>query len=447
MVRSMSRVRLHAEENDRLDALRSYAVLGTAPEPEFDRLTAMATHVCDTPGSAITLVDADWVWPKSSIGGAHDRIDRNWSFCSDVVAASATLVVADATRDPRYRTNPRVTAMNGVRAYAGVPLVGRDGLPLGALCVWDVRARQFEPVALEMLQVLAAQVVLLLEARRQDRRAGLLDESVLAEAREPSRMRQALDQREFVTHFQPIVDLTTGAIHGLEALLRWNHPSLGILSPAAFLPLIESSSLVVPVGRAVLDAAVRQAAVLRNLGFQLPAGMAVNVASGQLALPGLADQVFEILEKHRFPAEELALEITETTALPDSLVAEAELTVLAAAGVHIVLDDFGVGWSNYSRLLALPVSAIKIDRTIASAVMHDERAAAVVAATVTTAFQLGVDVVAEGVETEDVRRRLTVLGCRWAQGWLFSPAIQAEALPYLLAATPRPFVEAAKPRA
>ncbi len=423
----MSTVRLHPAEEDRLDALRSYGILDSAPEPQFDQLAALAAHVCGTPIAAIALVDADRQWFKASTGaGQLGDTPRAWAFCSDVVADGAMLVVPDARRNRRYRDNPLVTGQAGIRAFAGAPLVGRDGLPLGALCVIDTRPRAFDAQSLSLLSVLAGQAVVLLEERRRDREAGLLAESVVGEAREVTRLRKALDAGELVAHYQPLVDIVTASPYGCEALLRWEHPTLGLLSPAAFLPLIENTALVVPVGRTVLDQALGQAATLRALG--LPGGMAVNVAGGQLARRGLAMDMFAALERHAVAPENLALEITETTGLADEQLAIAELRVLSDAGVQIVLDDFGVGWSNYARLLSLPVTAIKIDRSIAAAVVTDSRASKLVAAIVNSAFQLGVDVVAEGVETVAVRRRLRSLGVRWAQGWLFGAAQPASRL-------------------
>ena len=430
----MASVRLHPAESDRLDSLSSYQILDTPPEPSFDRLVALAARVCDTPLAAVTLVDADRQWFKAAVGlGSVTETPRAWSFCSDVVAGAAAIVLPNVWKQPRYRNNPMVTGAPGVRAYAGVPLIGRDGLPLGTLCAIDTKPRTFGAQALEGLSILADQVVVLLEARRMDRAAGLSDDSVLAEARQSARLRQALDNGELVPHYQPIVDIVTGRTHSLEALLRWEHPTLGTLSPAAFLPLIENSALVIPVGRALLDIAIAEIATLHSNRHVLPGGISVNVASEQLARPGLAADVFATLARHAVSPWQLALEITETTALSDGALARRELTSLAEAGVHIVLDDFGVGWSNFSRLLNLRVSAVKIDRSIAAVVNKDPRAVAIVGSIVHTAFQLDIDVVAEGVETEETCRRLAGLGCRWAQGWLFSAAVPAASLPRLLA--------------
>lgn len=185
----------------------------------------------------------------------------------------------------------------------------------------------------------------------------------------------------------------------------------------------------------MLDASLGELRRLHQRNFAVPGGVAVNVASGQLSRPGLAADVFDALERHGLAPTDLALEITETTAFRDPSLALAELTELSEAGVRLVLDDFGVGWSNMSRLMRLPVSALKLDRSLVSRVTTDPRASFIVTATVALALQLDLVVIAEGIEDEAVRRRIAATGCRWAQGWLFSPAVPAQTLPRLLRRT------------
>ena len=428
----MSKVRLHPYEQDRLDSLYSYQVLDTGSDPAIDALTRLAARVCDTPIAGVSLVDSHRQWFKSMIGGPAPNGPREQSFCSDAVAAEALLQITDAAADPRYATNPLVSGSPRIRGYAGAPLIGRDGLPLGALCVIDQRPRQLSGEQLQTLTSLAAQVITIFEERRRDLSAGMLEPRVPAEARHVTRLRRALEAGELVPHYQPLVDIVTGRPDGLEALLRWEHPALGTLLPADFLPLIESGALVVPVGRMVLDSALAELATLRKRGLRLPGGMAVNVASGQLSRPGLAAQVFDALDHHGIGVEQLALEITETTGFIDARVAVAELRALSDAGVRLVLDDYGVGWSNISRLLQLPVSTLKLDGSLVGSVLHDRKAAYLVRTTVTSAFHLGLDVIAEGVEDEETRRYVMSTGCRWGQGWLFGHAVPAASLPALL---------------
>ena len=418
----------HPAEHDRLDSLISYGVLDTRRETTYDALTALAARLCSAPFAAVTLVDDDRQWFKSTVGFDLDESPRSTSFCSDVVAAGQVLSVPDTTASDRYRGKSFVTGGPGIRSYLGVPLVGRDGLPLGTICVFDRRARAFSTDQVGVLATLAEQVVFLFEQRRRDLLDGLLAEHVLVEARDPVRLRAALLAGEITPHYQPLVDINHGRVHQVEALLRWEHPELGTLGPHTFLPAIEATALVVPVGRSVLNSALGQLAQLRSQGIDLPGGVAVNVASGQLARPGLARDVLEALSRHDVLGTQLTLEITEATALDDIALARDELDVLVAMGVHVVIDDFGVGWSNLTRVLQLPVEGLKIDRGIAAHVLDDPRTAAMVASTVELARTLGLDVTAEGIEDADVRDHLAAIGVRWAQGWLYSSAVPGSAL-------------------
>ncbi len=425
-------VRGHPMERDRLDSLRSYGVLDTPADSAYDAVTALAAQLCGTPMATVTLVDSNRQWFKSIVGLGVRETPRDVSFCAHAVADNQVLLVRDARTDPRFRDNPHVTGEPGIRGYLGVPLVGRDGLPLGTLAVLDRRARRFGARQVSAMQALAGQVVILLEQDRRDRLDGPLQPHVLQDARDPGRLRRALDDGELVPSYQPIIDVRTGRVHGVEALLRWEHPELGTLPPLAFLPALEATALVVPVGRSVLSAACEQLAALRRQHLSLPAGVAVNVAGGQLARPGLARDVLDALERHDVPGSLLTLELTEHTELPDMDLARRELELVSAMGVHVVVDDFGAGWSNLTRLLDLSVDGLKIDRRIAAAVLDDPRAATVVASTVAMAHALGLVVTAEGVETVEVRDHLRDVVCDLVQGWLYSPAVAAAALPDLL---------------
>ena len=419
----------HPHEHDRLESLRSYDLLDTAPEAAYDDLTHLAAQLCKAPVALITLVDADRQWFKSAYGIAAAETPREHSFCSDVVADEQMLVVSDATEEPRYRDNPLVTGPPRIRAYAGVPLVGRDGLPVGALCVIDRRPRHFSARQLDGLHLLAGQVAAQMELRRVDRAAGLAGGALLGEATDPVRLRLALDRGELRPHFQPIVELATGLTCGFESLLRWHHPAHGVLLPGLFLPAVESSSLVLPVGRHVLDRSLAALAELRS-DPALPGslGVAVNVSALQLQQPGLAESVLTCLERHAVPPTLLTLEITETASLLDTAVARRELEALREAGVLLALDDYGVGWSGLGRVLELPLTALKLDRSLVAGLPGDPRCSAVATSTLDLAASIGLEVVCEGIETEEQRTSLLGMGAVRGQGWLFARALPLEAL-------------------
>jgi EAL domain-containing protein (putative c-di-GMP-specific phosphodiesterase class I) len=236
---------------------------------------------------------------------------------------------------------------------------------------------------------------------------------------------RAIDADELVLHYQPKCDLA-GAVRGVEALVRWQHPTRGLLPPAEFVPAAERTGLIHPLTEVVLAAAARQARAWFDAGTPIP--VAVNVSTRSLLDPGFAERVLAHLAAHRTPPELLGLEITETTIMEDPDRALAVLSRLADARIRLSIDDFGTGYSSLAYLKALPVHELKIDRSFVAAMTSSERDHVLVASTVALGHRLGLDVVAEGVEDEATRDALAGLGCELAQGYLFSRPAPAEAL-------------------
>lgn len=319
--------------------------------------------------------------------------------------------------------------MPGTRPFAGVPLTGRDGLPLGALCVLAAEPGAFGTAHVETLRALAAGVVSVLELRRLDRLAGI-PQDMGAHGR---RLRRALDQDELVTWFQPVVELSTGEPVSLEALVRWEHPQRGTLGPTAFLPAVERTGLSMPLGRHVLHQALRTVA---DLGTTY--GVAVNVSPLELR-EGLAASVLADLAAHQIAPSALALEVTERGVAGE--VAVQELSLLREAGVRVVLDDFGAGRSSLQHVVDLPLTSLKLDGSLVGR-LDEPRVATVVRSTIALARDLGLGVVAEGIETEQQRAALVDLGCLLGQGHLFSAAVAPADLPEVLSrlAPARPVV-------
>ncbi|MCW2527269.1 MAG: gmr 1 [Pseudonocardiales bacterium] len=428
-------VRRHEHEADRLDSVASYRVMDVDLGSEFDAFTRLAAQVCDTPISLISMVGDDRQWYLSHHGVRHTENTRSQSLCSDVVADGAAMVMPDLATMSRYRWMTDVSDPTRIRSYAGVPLIGRDGLPLGTLCVMDTRPRRFNTRRLTALADLAHQVVAALELRRSDRLSGLDFCTLTPDAGDAQTLRRALTNGEFVPYFQPVVNLRDGTICGLEALIRWQHPTLGLLAPDAFLPALEVGTLSDWTGQEVLDASCRVLVELRTDGTVLPDGVAVNVSGRQLTTPGLAKSILSTLARFDLPGSALTVEVTETATVLDVAVAHAELATLRLAGVRVLADDFGVGWSNLVGLLQLPFSGLKIDKQLVTAMSGDPIRRHMVSSTIGLARAMGLDVIAEGVETEAVSEELLSLGCVRAQGWLFSRAVPAENLSVLLAST------------
>jgi diguanylate cyclase (GGDEF)-like protein len=248
-------------------------------------------------------------------------------------------------------------------------------------------------------------------------------------------LRHAIDNEELVLHYQPRLAVDSLKITGVEALVRWQHPQLGLLSPAEFIPLAEDNGLIVPIGEWILRTACRQNLEWQERGFP-PMRVGVNVSARQFHQQHLAELVLQILEETGLAPEYLDLELTESSIMSNGQATINVLTKLKSMGVTISIDDFGTGFSSLSYLKRLPIDALKIDQSFVRDVTTDRNDAALVMAIVSLAHNLRLHVVAEGVETEEQLRFLNLLRCDEVQGYLFSKPLTAEGLEQLLALKP-----------
>ncbi|HEX2080576.1 MAG TPA: EAL domain-containing protein [Longimicrobium sp.] len=254
----------------------------------------------------------------------------------------------------------------------------------------------------------------------------------LARLRTETELRRALERGEITPHYQPIVSLATGRVCGVEALARWRHPERGWVHPQEFVAVAEESGAIVDLGRRVLAQACREAGAWARVLPSGSAGVSVNLSVKQLAQADLVDQVRRAIEDAGADPAAVRLEITESVLVENADAAASTLARLKELGVRVLMDDFGTGWSSLSALHRLPVDGLKVDRSFVAAMGHDGRAGELVASVVRLARGLGLEVVAEGVESADQLEALRALGCDAAQGFLFSPAIDAEAVQRLL---------------
>ncbi len=247
-------------------------------------------------------------------------------------------------------------------------------------------------------------------------------------------LRRALERDELRLHYQPIVDLASGRIVGLEALVRWQHPTRGLVPPLSFIPLAEDTGLIIPVGRWVLETACRQARLWMDTlpGSQLV--MSVNLSARQFTQADLVEQVGEILAETGLPAHLLELEITESVLMDQSEAGTRALRALRELGVKLVLDDFGTGYSSLSYLKHLPLDTIKIDRSFVQGLESEDSNLPIVQAVISLAHGLGISVVAEGIETAGQLTHLRSLDCDRGQGFFYArPVPPVELAPMLLA--------------
>jgi diguanylate cyclase (GGDEF)-like protein len=254
-------------------------------------------------------------------------------------------------------------------------------------------------------------------------------------------LRLALERDEFVLHYQPQFDAVSGRIVGMEALLRWRHPELGIVYPKGFIPLAEETGLIVPLGEWVLRTACAQNRAWQNLGLP-PVPVAVNFSARQFQRQDPAQVVTEALQATGLDACWLELELTESVVMSDAEAAVATLKELRELGVGISLDDFGTGYSSLSYLKRLPLGKLKIDEIFVRNLMVDPNDRAITAAIVALAHSLNLTPIAEGVERPEQLEVLRLLGCELVQGYLFSRPVDPEDAAVLLARNALPRVEA-----
>jgi diguanylate cyclase (GGDEF)-like protein len=248
-----------------------------------------------------------------------------------------------------------------------------------------------------------------------------------------SDLRQAIENKEFCVYYQPIVSLETGRLAGFEALVRWNHPRRGLVSPADFIPVAEETGLIVPIGQWVLNEAC---ADVRQWQLDSPShrslSLSVNLSARQVAQPDLLDQIKEALATSKLNPHCLKLEITESVVMENAEAAVLMFKQLRSLGVQLSIDDFGTGYSSLSYLHRFPLNYLKIDRSFVSRLTTDNDNA-IVRTISTLARNLGMEVIAEGIETEEQHQQLKMLGCEYGQGFLFSRPVHNDGVQHLLA--------------
>ncbi len=250
-------------------------------------------------------------------------------------------------------------------------------------------------------------------------------------------LRQALRRNELFLLFQPCVELSRGRIVSTEALLRWRHPSRGIIPPDSFIPLAEAHGSIMDIGKWVLWNACVQLRQWHDAGLAW-LRMAVNISAVQLEAPAFVHDVIDVLDRTGLDARFLEIEITETAFIRDIGAAAGTLRALKRLGAEISMDDFGVGYSRLGRLRRLPVDILKIDKSFVRGVAIDPRRRAIVHGMIRMAKMLGLTVVAEGVETTSEYRFLRERQCDRAQGFLMSRPVEAEKIAALVTAMRRP---------
>ena len=418
------------KERARLLALQSYGILDTPAEEVFDEFARLAASIVGTPIGLVSFVDGNRQWFKAKIGLQASESALDVAFCTHAIGSADIFVIPDALEDERFSDNPLVTGGPKIRFYAGAPLVTSGGDALGTLCVLDYVPRQITAEQQAGLQILSRHVMAQLELRRR------LNDFTRGDAprkRAIAALRRAVEDGQFVLHYQPKVDMRSNRITGLEALIRWNCPGNGLVSPARFIPLLEESGLIVEVGGWVLQQAMRDFREWQAKGITVPT-IAVNVSPHQLRNPEFIRQLERAMGADGSRRSPLDIEITEGVLLEKTAEVIGKLHRIRCLGVGVAIDDFGTGYSSLRYLAHLPIDTLKIDRSFVVAMTDDADDMAIVSSIIALAHGLDLNVVAEGVETDEQRKLLRLLRCDQMQGYLFSRPVAKDQLEELLLA-------------
>ncbi|CAM4019708.1 EAL domain-containing protein [Rahnella bruchi] len=576
----MKRV-LNPNEKKRLAALQKLKIADGNPDEVLDLITRLTQQIFDIPICIITLVDQHRQWFKSKTNTALRYTARDIAFCDHTIRSSSVMVVNDATLDPRFNDNPLVTAEEGMRFYAGAPLITRDGFAVGSLCLADKNPRDFSVQEIEMLSDLAAIVIDIIESRssmsfvdivtRLPNRQRLMEdiaqlikapdntayllilidtldtlyaydigraigipkvENILkdvgsflrSELNENDKvyslmlgrfalikrldeqeeiftqlenaatriqqsitsdipinvrlhagytvfsptsdcaeniMRQGMSSlheaisnnqlvmpyhqesdviqrrafnllndlmatvascKDFHLVYQPKIRLADKKFQGVEALIRWQHPTLGVISPSEFIPLAEKTPLITPLTNWVITQAVMQIAEWQKRGAQIQ--VSINLTANNLVEQDLVQRIHTALILHQVSPSMLEIECLETQTLANNPHAVASLDALRNMGISIALDDFGSGYSNLNYLQKIPADTLKLDQSLIQGISNDSKSKVIVKSMIEMAHALSYQVVAEGVEDNDTLLCLEELQCDSVQGFYFSRPLQ-----------------------
>lgn len=432
------------EEEARLAALLSTGILDSQPEPTFDAITRLAAEYFHADTVLLGFADQSRIWIKSHWGEPVRELPRARSIFDMVLAANGPVVVPDVSFHPHFKGRRLAVRRLQVRSFASVPVRSHDGLILGVLYVLGCHPRRGMALdELRMLESLAEMAASQLELRRlrnmlEERRPAPVPVAAQAHRTWPTRadLRAALDQQQFVLHYQPSIEIATHKIVGLEALIRWQHPERGLLPPGQFIQAAEDTCMILPIGDWALDQVCNQIQHWNHEGLgQGALRVCVNLSAHQFSREGLADHVEALLTRSGIPSRQLGLEMTESSLMNNRETALDVLGSLRRLGVSLLMDDFGTGYSSLNHLHAFPFDVLKIDRSFVSRMTEGQQPLQIVRTIVELARVMGMDVVAEGIETPEQHKLLRDMGCRYGQGFLYARPMTTEAVSQLLRAS------------
>ena len=414
-------------------------------EPAYDAVTKLAAEYYQVNSALLCTLEEDYVWVKSAWGSMRTDFPLQGSMCGEVVQAGCTLAIPDV-REYKNGLLLERAQQSGSCFLAGTPVRNMNG---NIIAVLVIGAREpgdkIEPYKLGALERLAAMAASLLELEELQRKfSDGKHESLRAHRRSrshlhvepwptPGDLRRALDHNEFELFYQPELELATHRIVGVEALIRWRHPEKGLISPGQFISIAEESGLIVPIGSWGLRQACRQIREWNLLDASLTnLRVSVNLSARQFAQEHICDQIKDLLDASGISAQQLGIELTETSLISNMSTAVRVLSSLRQLGVTLLMDDFGTGYSSLNYLQSFPFDMLKIDRSFVSRMEAGNSALQIVHTIIELARVLGMEVVAEGIETMEQYKLLCKLGCRYGQGYLFARPLPANEVTTLL---------------
>jgi len=417
------------QEDARLAALAATGILDTGSEPCFDTITRLCAQYFHADTVCLGFADQSRIWIKSYWGEPVREMPRERSIFEMVLSADGTVVVPNIAEHPNFADRRFNIRRLQVGSFASAPVRCSEGRILGTLTVFSSEPRRRMTLdEIQMLENLADMAASQLELRRLKQFLPIRSEDAARRAHSTSEiwpqcadLRRALEQREFELYYQPEVELATRRIVGLEALIRWRHPRRGIIPPAEFIPIAEECGLILPIGDWGMAEVCRQ---IQRWSSEHPSESAprvcVNLSARQFAREGLADHVEALLVRTGISSHQLGLEMTESSFVTDSHTAMEVLGSLRRLGVSLLLDDFGTGYNSLDHLHVFPFDVLKIERSFIRRMTEGEQPLHIVRTIIDLARVMGMEVVAEGIETAEQYRLLCEMKCRYGQGYLFA---------------------------
>jgi EAL domain-containing protein (putative c-di-GMP-specific phosphodiesterase class I) len=422
---------VRTDDHRRSESAREYLDF-SAVTPALEATVEVTAKLMNFPIALVNIIDEDDQFTLVSYradGLQGSVVPRSRSVCSVAIETGLPLVVADPrSSDPAIVEMAARMDAASYGAYVSVPLTGRESLPIGTLCVLDTVPREAAADDYELLRQLAVVVEEQLDAqRRRDR--------MPVEAASVGELKAALECGAIVPWYEPIVDLASGRVVGMEALARWHHPERGVLRPGDFIAQIEDSHLIVDLDLAILENSVADFASWLHLDPDLR--LSVNVSGVHFGHEDSVGRIAAVAEAAGVDPRRVILEITETAMATTNSKVEAKFVAeLREHGFVVVLDDLGGGWAPMDRLLSVRVDGFKIDRSITLA-FGTTVGEALVRAMAGFAADLSMMLVIEGIESSEQAAVAARWGCTWGQGHYWSPAVPAIAVPAMVAALDR----------